>query len=85
MTIHEKQSFVTGELTALLRRIDPTIRGAAYTESNVRAHVVISYEDKPTATIEVTRCDLIGIAVRGILNSRSSGENKLVKLWRDKP
>ena len=41
MTIHEKQSFVTGELTALLKRIDPSITGAAYTESNTKAHVVI--------------------------------------------
>ncbi len=85
MKFHEKQRFVTGELTALLKRIDPDIRGAVYTESNVRAHVVISYADKPTVTIDVTRCDLIGIAVSGILNSRSSSENKLVKLWRDKP
>ena len=54
MTLHEKQRFVTGELTALLKRIDPDIRGAVYTESNVRAHVVISYEDKPTRAIEVT-------------------------------
>ena len=84
MTIHDKQSFVIGELTALLRRIDPAITGAAYTESNTRAHIVVSYKDKPAETIDVTRCDLIGIAVSGILNSRSSGENKLVKLWRDR-
>ena len=66
MDIHEKQSFVTGELTALLRRIDPDIRGAVYTESNVRAHVVISYADKPAETIEVTGCDLRWIALRSV-------------------
>ena len=63
MTIHEKQSFVVNELTALLKRIDPDIRGAVYTESNVRAHVVISYEDKPTVAVEVTGETLIGIAL----------------------
>ena len=58
MTIHEKQSFVTGELTALLKRIDPSITGAAYTESNTKAHVVISYKDKSAVTIEVAGLDL---------------------------
>ena len=58
MTIHEKQSFVTNELTALIRRIDPPITGAVYTESNMKAHVVISYKDKSAVTIEVAGLDL---------------------------
>ncbi len=66
MTIHEKQSFVTGELTALLKRIDPDIRGAAYVESMTAAHVVISYADKPTLAIDVTGCDLRWIALRSV-------------------
>lgn len=66
MTIHEKQSFVCNELTALLKRIDPDVRGAAYTESNTQAHVIVSYGDKPAATVEVTNCGLRGI-VREVL------------------
>lgn len=67
MDIHEKQSFVTDELTALLKRIDPDIRGAVYTESNVRAHVVISYADKPTRARCVTGCSLAEIADLALL------------------
>lgn len=67
MTIHEKQSFVTGELTALLRRIDPAITGAAYAESNTAAHVVISYADKPTRARCVTGCSLAEIADLALL------------------
>ena len=58
MTIHDKQSFVTGERSALLKRINPKITGAVYTESNTKAHVVISYRDKPAVTIEVAGLDL---------------------------
>ena len=64
MTIHDKQSFVTGELTALLKRIDPTITGAAYVESNTAAHVVVSYRDKPAETVEVTGGDFRAITIK---------------------
>ena len=64
MTIHEKQRFVTNELTALLKRIDPDIRGAVYTESNTAAHVVVSYRDKPARAIEVTGCDFRAITIK---------------------
>lgn len=67
MTIHDKQSFVTGELSALLKRIDPTITGAVYTESNTKAHVVISYRDKPTEALEVSKSSLKLLAMRCLI------------------
>lgn len=67
MNTHEKQRFVTDELTALLRRIDPDIRGAVYTESNTAAHVVITTtREKPLIVVDVTGCGLIGMAHRAL-------------------
>lgn len=63
MTIHEKQSFVTGELTALLKRIYPDVRGAAYAEGMTAAHVVITIKDKPMVVVCVTRQTPCGIAM----------------------
>lgn len=67
MTIHEKQSFVTGELTALLKRINPKITGAVYTESNTAAHVVISYVDRPAEALEVSKSSLKLLAMRCLI------------------
>jgi hypothetical protein len=56
-------------LTALLKRLNPKITGAVYTESTQRAHVVVTYKDKPTASVEVTGHNLREIAELALLET----------------